>query len=94
MGDNGFHEMAACADCRKIGRIASKALGDPTPVELDTRESTEVGLVRMLAARLAEAERLLRKWVDGSNLDGWETGRAWEEVSAFLGTADSASGGE
>ena len=57
MSDNGFHEMATCPDCRKIGRIASKALGDPTPVELDTRESTEVGLVRLLAAQLAKTER-------------------------------------
>ncbi|MFO1394673.1 MAG: hypothetical protein U1F09_12990 [Steroidobacteraceae bacterium] len=55
MGDNGFHTMATCHDCRKIGRIASTALGNPTPVELDTLETTEVGLVRMLAARLAEA---------------------------------------
>lgn len=40
---------------------------------------------RDLKARLAEAEALLRKWLDGSRMDAWDAHDAWQEVSAFLG---------
>ena len=86
MGDNGFHTMATCHDCRKIGRIASTALGNPTPVELDTLETTEVGLVRMLAARLEDAELLLHEIRDDHQAARWH-----DDIDLFIdNTSDSA----
>lgn len=90
MSDNGFHEMAHCPDCRKIGRLASTALGNPTPVELDTREATEVGLVRMLAARLEDAERLLHEIRDDHQTAHWH-----DDIDLFLdSTPETVTAGE
>jgi hypothetical protein len=46
---------------------------------------------QVLAARLAEAERLLRAVLNADESEDYSHDGVWHEVRAFLATADSAS---